>query len=482
MKKRWCLVGALVCLGCDADGEAAAGQSEAGAVDAALDAAADAAGGGGGGPASDGGTADAGASPQGSNSNACLARLGAMQPVCPTADAVALPTAECCEAFRAFQEDACGCSPFVAAVVGESAGGAPLIDRLVGGLTAVCPTLGVALPELDCDAATAPSGIATGVQATYQGGTCGVGDAELDARRFRTILAFSALFEAAETAACVDTPALIQDLEALGTPELAVEVPYGIGTYKGYEDAAEYLSIAFKGSNHGFWVGRFLEIDPNERAFLEVSADGGTWVQGATTPGAFFNEALPYAGVYSEQQVTFPGCEDRIEHYTVRPTDGMRTLVEHFVWGASLFKRWGVEDICRYHTRYCADDPETRQYASEAECLDFMRTLPLYSAGCGPNRPLAGLSLPCKFKHHFMVPANPALHCPHIGPPGQHDPHDKLKCDDEAECSDPDQAAGWPDVVRIGDQTPDAVRALAEASNAGFEDEPLGCVLPTHPE
>ena len=52
-------------------------------------------------------------------------------------------------------------------------------------------------------------------------------------------------------------------------------------------------------------------------------------------------------------------------------------------------KRWGVEDICRIHEVFCAPNPDTRQFASTQQCIEYMESLPLYSAGCGPQRPLA---------------------------------------------------------------------------------------------
>ena len=418
----------------------------------------------------------------GSNSNACLANLGALQPVCPTEDEVSVPTEDCCLAYKAFQDNACGCSPFMDELFGVNAQGQSRLGLLVNGLELFCPSQGVDLPTLDCEAPVAPSGVSSGSAKTYSGGTCPHGDAEMDRLRFRAVIGVSAAFlNAGDPDVCFDTPALIDTLKTLGTPELEVRVPYGIGTYTGYEDAAEYLGIAFLGSNHGFWRAAFLEPDLTQETVLEVSEDGSVWTQGVTTGGSFFDELVTYDDAFLVQDITFEGCETKFSSYAIQPTGSMRDLVESFVQGASLFERWGAPDICRYHTLYCADNPDTKQYESEQECLDFMATLPLYTETCGINRPLAGLSLPCKFKHHFMVPTNPALHCPHIGPPGSHDPNHKLKCDDAYECDDPNQADGWPMVTNIGDNTPQAILDIAAQNNIGAEDELPGCVVPTHP-
>ena len=210
-----------------------------------------------------------------------------------------------------------------------------------------------------------------------------------------------------------------------------------------------------------------------------MSADGSTWSTGGTTRGNFARGLLPYEDLYLEQEVKFEGCSTLVTHYDVLPNEGMRFLIESYVQTADLSKRWGVEDICRYHTEFCAADPETRQYDSEAECLQYIGALPLYTEACGPNRPLNGHSVSCKLKHHFMIPANPKLLCPHIGPLGAHDPNHHIKCDDVTECSEDQGQNDWPPIVAIGDNTPASVEAAYEESNAGYETEPFGCAVPS---
>jgi hypothetical protein len=163
----------------------------------------------------------------------------------------------------------------------------------------------------------------------------------------------------------------------------------------------------------------------------------------------------------------------------VTPTEGFRFIIERYVQASDLSKRWGLEDICRYHTQYCADDPATRQYESEEACLEYLGGLPLYTEACGPNRPLAGHSIGCKLKHHFMVPTNPKLHCPHIGPLGSADPNHKFKCDDTSECSQDQGQDAWPPILAIGANTPADVVSAFEESNVGYETEPYGCAIPT---
>jgi hypothetical protein len=234
--------------------------------------------------------------------------------------------------------------------------------------------------------------------------------------------------------------------------------------------------MTFAALNHGFWTYSSA-VDPTKPARLEVSSNGKKWISGSTQSGAFVRDALPYTDEYLEQEVTFEGCEMRGSTFTVVPTTGLRNWVETYVQTADLSKRWGVEDICRYHTEFCAPFDSTRQYASEQECIDYLNGLPLYSQQCGKNRPLADLSMSCKFKHHFMIPTNPGLHCAHIGKQGALDEHDHLKCDDVTECSTNEGQASWPPIIEIGAATPASVVNVFNASNVDYESEPLGCGL-----
>ena len=154
----------------------------------------------------------------------------------------------------------------------------------------------------------------------------------------------------------------------------------------------------------------------------------------------------------------------------------MTVIAEPFAQTAQFSQRYGMEDICRYHTRYCTG--ELQQYTNETECLDYMRALPMYTELCGAQRAFYGHSLPCKWKHHILVPANPSVHCGHIGKEGARGGDDSLKCDDVAECTEDEGQDDWPAFVLFGDNTPPERIALYEADNVGYEDEPFPCVIP----
>ncbi len=63
--------------------------------------------------------------------------------------------------------------------------------------------------------------------------------------------------------------------------DVSVFVPYGVGTYVGLEDVAEFFGISFLGLNHGFWKADFdTPEDLTKRARFELSKNGrGTWAQ-----------------------------------------------------------------------------------------------------------------------------------------------------------------------------------------------------------
>lgn len=187
-----------------------------------------------------------------------------------------------------------------------------------------------------------------------------------------------------------------------------------------------------------------------------------------------------YEGYYLENIITFKTCETQIQDWSVSGIDtDLYQWVERFVQTAEYSQRWGLLDTCRYHTAFCADNPDTRQYESEQECIEYLQSLPLYTPACGKDRPLAGNSLPCKFKHHFMIAANPALHCAHIGKAGVEDINGDFKCDDAYECSQDDAGQDeWEPLVEIGPDVPPDRLALYNQSNIGYQDEPLGCAVP----
>ncbi len=402
------------------------------------------------------------------NTNECISDLGAIQ-VCQQTNWLGLPSnlGACCDAVREMARDRCECNPALDLLLGEE-------GQQIYELEPLCRIV-----QPFKWLTTVPRVLRSCNSLKRHDYGCGPNDMQMDAARLQTILTFGHLFaDAANEQACFDTPAFEGGLSTVFESDISFTVPYGIGTYNGVTDVAEYLGMAYASLNHGYW-NYDTTIDPSKPARLDVTANGRVWVQGSTFRGSFLRGLLPYSDSYSEQRAEFQACETKVSTFNVQPTTGVRDWVETFVQTAERSERWGVRDICRYHTQFCAGDPATRQYASEQDCLDYMNTLPLYSQACGPNRPLAGNSVTCKFKHHFMVAANPTLHCPHIGPAGTHDPNHHIKCDDVEECGADQGQGSWPAVTRFGPNTPAAVASIFNASNVNAAQEPIACVIPS---
>jgi hypothetical protein len=401
------------------------------------------------------------------NTNECIADLGGIA-VCQDAGFLGLPNdlGACCDGIRELAVDRCECSPALDLLLGEEG---QKIYELEPLCRLVQPTKWLKVTPRILRGCRS-------LQTRNYG--CEQTDMQIDAARLSSILAFSSIFQDIDNEQiCLDTPAFVERLSTVFDPNIHFSVPYGVGTYHGTADVAEYLGMVFAGLNHGFWLYDGA-VNPTERARLDVSADGHDWGQGSTQHGTFLRGAYPYTA-YIEQVAHFEGCSTVVSSYDVLPLEGMRDLIEIYMQAADLSDRWGVRDICRYHTQFCAADPETKQYDSEEECMEYLGGLPLYTEACGPNRPLAGHSLGCKFKHHFMIPTNPQLHCPHIGKVGGVDPHGHLKCNDETECSADQGQDSWPPVTEIGSGIPVEIVELFEDSNVGFESEPFGCAIPT---
>lgn len=402
------------------------------------------------------------------HTNQCIKDLGGLS-LCQELNVIGIPKdlQGCCDGLRTLAVDNCQCSPALDNILGPK-------GKKVYNLESVCR-----LAQPTKWAKVTPFMFHKCENLKTHNYGCEKSDIEIDAERFASIQKFSGAFaKSGDEKQCLNTPAFTDELATAFTDDITFNVPYGIGTYKGVHNVAEYLGMAFIGLTHGYWFND-ITPDPNKKARLEVSNDGLTWTTGSTSKGNFMRGHIPYQDLYLEQDIKFRGCETRISEYNVHPTEGMRYIIETIVQTAGVSKRWGVEDICRYHTQFCANDPTTKQYESEQACLDYMRSLPLYTKACGPNRPLNGHSIACKLKHHFMIPANPKMHCPHIGPKGQSDPDQHMKCDDVAECSEDQGQDQWPAIVKVGDKIPADLRKIFDKTNADFKKEPMGCAVPS---
>ncbi len=390
------------------------------------------------------------------NSNLCLADLGAMQPVCPTAASPTAPSAKCCQAFVKFQNDACSCSPLVRSVMGVGAQGQDQLDTLVNGLNAFCPALKVPVPTPDCAAAVTASGVNSGAAKTYNGGSCAQSDAKIDALRFKSAAGFAAWFDKFGGAAkgCVNYDALLAEFAVVLDPDSAdgktpyVAVPYGIGRYKTMKNMVEYLAIILPDINRNAWH-LTVASDQTADSMLHFAPDGSSVITGSRLSVRSL-DCLTTADGYYEMVFGFAGCNTTIRSIDIplvsqAPSQlGKATavpeMVSSFYHFGTLSSTVGIADICAYHEQFCTGP--NKQFDGYDKCVAFMKELPKISPSCeSSGKILGGNSLLCRFKHHFMIPFEPKAHCFHIGP-GHKDMDDKVKCIDD-ECADP-QVLGGP--------------------------------------
>lgn len=439
------------------------------------------------GGAPDGGAADAGdagdagpkGTPAGSNSNACLADLGLLQPACPKDASSGLPNAACCNAFKKFQEDSCGCSPLVKTVMGNDAKGVSQLDTLVNGLNGFCPTfLEIQVPKPNCADPITLSGISSGAAKTYNGGKCELSDAQMDNLRFQSAGIFAGVVkttsEVPYTGTCVDFKAIVASMAPAFEADSAdgkypyIQVPYGIGRYTTLKSMAEYLSIIFPVVNKAAFRVEVSTVQTPD-SMLYFTPDGANIVSGNHGTNRVVNDCVTVADGYYEQTFRFDGCGTKIHGMDVTVNSAapsqpskvtvMPALVSNFLDVAGT-TTWGPVDICKYHEQHCTGD--NQQFPDFAACLDFMKKLPLVSPACASaGKVLGGDSLACRFKHHFMIPYEPATHCFHIGT-GKADIHNHKKCVD-TECADADVLGGPMNLLRPANAAETACLTAADA-------------------
>ncbi len=397
------------------------------------------------------------------NSNACLLRMGALQPVCPSADAPALPTEACCAAYKLFQEDACGCSPLVKTLMGVSAKGESQLDRMVAGLDLLCPGKGVEVVKPDCTAPVSISGIPTGAAKTYHDGTCELADWELDNKRFQSLVAFNAWFETfgKATSGCVDYEALLAEFAKAFDPDADdkkspyIDVPYGIGQYRSLKNMVEYLAIILPDINKDAW--RFhAETTQSDDSMLYFAPDGATIISATHAAVRSYKDCFDGAEGYYETIARYVGCRATINSIKIPvrsevpgQTDritAVPALVSDFYQAGTTSTTWGAVNICMTHELHCTG--KNKQFDSFDDCMQFVGALPPISAACqDAGKLFAGDSLLCRMKHHFMIPFEPETHCFHIGR-GLKDADDHIKCID-SECDDPLIRGGPMDLLTL---------------------------------
>jgi len=382
---------------------------------------------------------------------------------------------ECCDKLRQFIEAKCSCHPGFDVL----AGGDGLLSLLTGTCKVTNPIEWLLTPvggihALQCNSLkTYNYGCG---RKTWFGWRYGRDDMEIESDRLGNMLKIPDFYREDIDGECVNAPAKEKVLRNIFEEDIELLVPYGLGTFKGYTGVAEYMGIASQALTHGAFKPEHENV--NQDAIendLKFSNSGKRLLQAFEVPFTFFSDQFMFSDIL-QLTLEFEACNSKASNMEVLPNEGFSKVVETLLQAAVLFKRYGAEDICRYHTKYCsgktgANGDDLTQFTDYDDCLTFMKELPVYTGNCTDQRPMGGNSFPCRWKHHWMIPLNPNLHCPHIGRDAS-DPNGDFKCNDDYECTD-NLPSNWAQLSY--DDNPVDIILIAEESNDGWEDEPFVC-------
>lgn len=403
-----------------------------------------------------------------SNTNQCLALLGALNGACPQSQLI--PSQQCCIAVSNFNKAGCFCNPTMSTLAGES--NINLINNLV---RPACIVLSVNplwwLSNIVNKVKWTPVSCSPFQGKTYNGGTCAMNDMQLDNARIGSSVGIGKTIQTyVGQTTCFNYQSFLNDLSMFLDPNPIVTVGFGIGSYTDLDSAVEYLALASPQVNKGFWYFTAPDSATDPAAVLYVIPGGSSIILGATGGGQWWNKCNAGASGYMEQDIQFEGCNTVIKNYLVpgnsaltgAPTN-LNNFVNKFYLAAQQTKTWGVEDICSYHETYCTG--ANKQFASRTECMRFHAALPAISPACGNGLIMSGNSTTCRFKHHFMIPLDPEAHCFHIGYGDRPDKHGKFKCNDAVECVSTSPALSDGNLISLVASASDA-QCMANDRNA----------------
>lgn len=386
----------------------------------------------------------------------------------------------CCDGLNVFLKKKCGCHPGFN-ILAE--GQLPLLTSVCKVLNpfewATTPIFGT--KDIQCKG-TETFNYGCGNRHWFWRFKSGQNDMEIEAERLQSAVSLRGVVQAV-SGQCLNVPLFVDLMKTIATDDLEAQIPYGVGLYKGIPDVAEYFGISIVGLNHGFWDADLTGNTSAPGNYLYFTNDGKRIDSGGVQSGEYLNANYNYKDTASGSIMEFRDCETKFSRFEAPGAPGLAGWIELYTETAMNSKRWGPESICKIHDVYCRDKTDANgnsltQYESTQACLDHMHTLPRYSQTCGNQFPLGGNSLPCRFKHHFMVPTNPAVHCAHLGPAGTVDINGNQKCSD-SECDGGSDPLWFP---TNPDNVPQEIVDAVVASNAGWEsvlDEPLGCGIAT---
>ena len=201
----------------------------------------------------------------------------------------------------------------------------------------------------------------------------------------------------------------MQEIWDVEDKDIQVIIP-AAGTYTGIEQVIEYISLVVGSLNNGFAyyydsvISNLGEYFPTNSSYAFQVAQKSqfycTVLPSANDSGICETGAIDSLALH---HVTWKPCTALIKQYVIAYDDQQNYLATK---GASPVT------VCTRHERYCADDENNKQFDSFLDCMNFMESIP--SVSCGAEI-FNGDNMLCRFKHSFMAPFRPNVHCPHLG-------------------------------------------------------------------
>lgn len=413
-----------------------------------------------------------------SNTNKCLADLGAVQNSCPTSFSIPGIHSNCCDAIRQMNRDGCFCNDAIEYLVNSGKKGGFAQLQLLRN-TACIPLCLNWWDPCRGPARFDPLGCKKFRKSEYG---CKQPDVIMDKQRLQSVIGLGTALTSPTVTAdnkCFDLKVFQSSLEPFFDPLSSVVVGYGVGTYKGIVAAAEYLALALPVVNHKLWY-LTTQSDANSQRMLYIDPSGKSIILGSKTNNVWFGKLVPGASPYVEQVARYDACSTKINRFEVLDksqlpstiigprVQGLNVLVQTFYEALTKSRDWSMENLCNTYMNYCVGPGLPSEWLTYSDCYNYMTSLPTISPKCGTGMALSGNSQFCRFKHQFMIPLDP-IHCYHVGK-GLPDIHGDIKCNDATECVDATQnvAYGDPSKLNLGVSTSGTSQSVIYSLNKTY--------------
>jgi len=225
----------------------------------------------------------------------------------------------------------------------------------------------------------------------------------------------------------------MRELWDIDDPYIKIIVPVA-GKYAGIESIVEYIALVVGSLNHGFayyydaTISKLLYFPTNSSYAFEVNQKSQFYCTELPSASSAGNCETGEIASLAYHHITFKPCTPLISQYVVAYDQLQNYLA---VKGSS------PEIVCARHERWCTGD--NKQYDDFFDCMEFMESIP--SASCGEA--FNGDNAVCRFKHSFLIPFRPEIHCPHVS-------RETNKCSDD-DCNGDFMCDGKPGEIRYSE-------------------------------